>query len=96
MEYDITQHLTGILMVTAELRTTVVVMPGMYGVDAFQLRLLLQLGSEALGDAVDTSYCGNNPYLIADTNLTILTYISIKGTVYLRYVKIFIYRVICV
>ena len=54
-------------------------------VDAFDLvatKCGTSLFDNLLDDAVDTSYCRDDPYLVADAYLTIGTYIALEGELF--------------
>ena len=66
-------------MVTRQLRTAIVVVPGMNGVNALAASLLGELVHQTLSDAVDAAYCRHYPYLVTDAHLSILTDVAFKG-----------------
>ena len=70
--------------------------PSVNVVDTLHLSLFLQTLYQFLSYAVHTSHGRHNPYLVAHTNFAILTLVSLKGSVFLGYVKFLVYRVICV
>ena len=96
MQTDIAQHLTGVLVVARELRTTVVVVPSIDGVDALLLGLLFQFFHQPLSDAVYTAHSRYHPYLVAHTYITILTYITLKGAIFFFDGKFLVNRLVCV
>ena len=70
--------------------------PGIDGVDALFLGLMLQLLDESLGNAVHTTHRRHNPDLITYTDITVLSDIALKGTVLLFDAKFLAYRIISI
>ena len=85
VEHDVAEHLAGVLMVLAQLRAAIVVVPGMHGVDALASGLCLEGGSQAFGDAVHASHSRHYPYLVADAHLAVLAHISVEGLALMGY-----------
>ena len=71
-------------------------MPSIDGVDAFFLRLFLQLLHQSLGNTVHTTNGRNNPYFITHAHVAILSDIALKAAVFFFNAKFFIHRTICV
>ena len=94
MEHDVAQHLTGVLVIAAQLRAAVVVVPGVDGVDVLAACLFAQLLGQAFGNAVDAAHGGHNPYLIAHAHVAVLAAITLKGAVLFFDIKSLVYRVI--
>ena len=96
METDVAEYLAGVLVVAGELGTTVVVMPGMDGVDALAAGLLLEKLHQFLGDAVHATYGRNHPNLVSHTDLAILADIALEGAVFLGDVEGLIDWIVCI
>ena len=83
MQGDVTQNLSCVLMIPAQLRATVVMMPCIHSVDVLLSSFLAQLVSESLCNTIYASHCRHNPYLVAHTYITVFPYVSLKGAVFL-------------
>src|SRR5574344_233035 len=84
MQYDITENLTRVLVVSAQLGTAIVMMPGINIVNAVVANLSAHLLCQFLSNAVDTSYRRDDPEFITCAYLSVLTQASLKCTVYMR------------
>ena len=71
-------------------------MPGIDGIDGGRLDLGAKLTGQSLGNAVYTAYGRYNPYLVAHTYITVLTYVSLEGSVSFLDFKLLVYRTVCV
>ena len=83
-------------MIVAQLRATIVMMPGKHGINTFQLGFLFQLTSQSFGHTIDTSHSGDNPYFVPDSHLAVLTDISVECTMVGLHVSLCFYRMIFV
>jgi hypothetical protein len=96
MQADVTQDLTGVLMVVRELGTTVVMVPCPDGVDTLTFGLHHETMTQLLGNAVNAAHGRYNPYLVTYTDISVLTDISLKGPVFVFDTKFLVYRMICI
>ena len=87
VQHEVAQHFACVLVVVRELRAAIVVMPGMYGVDAFELCLFLQSLGKAFCNAVDASYGRHNPYLVSYAHVAVLAFVAFECTVFGGYCK---------
>ena len=96
VQTNVAKHLTGVLVVFRELRATIVVMPRPNSIDIFLASLLTKLCCQTLGNAIDAADSGNNPNLVTYADITILTNIALKGSLFVFYTKFLVNRLICV
>ena len=79
MVHHVSEDIPCVLMVSAELRTSVIMRKGN---DLFDRRILVQFLLEnfldVLGNAVHASYCRDDPEFVADTGLAVLPFIAFE------------------
>ena len=90
MKADITKYLARVLMVIAELRATIVVVPGMNGVNALQPCLVSKQLSKLVGYAIDTTNSRNNPYFVTYAHFSVRSFVAEECTVGKRYLQLLV------
>ena len=81
MKYDVAQHFAGVLVVLRKLGTTIVVVPSVNSINTFELGFFSESFHQLFCNTVDASNSWYNPYFVTYTNITILAYISFKGSI---------------
>ena len=96
MQADVTEYLTCVLMVIAELRATIVMMPGMNCIDTLKSSFLNKQLGKFVRDTIDTTYSRHNPYLITYAYIAIGPFIAKKCAVGKRYLQLLVNRRVCI
>ena len=94
MKHHIAKYLLGILVVVAQLRATVVVGIRDDGIHTLAASLLTQALGQLVGNAIDTTYSGDNPHLVAHTHIAILATIAFEGQSFVGDIQLHLHGVI--
>ena len=94
VERDVAQHLAGVLVVATELRASVIMMPGINGVDTLLSSLLAEQFSKTFGNTVHATHGRHNPYLVAHAHFAVFPYIPLERPVLYRNVKGVFHRLV--
>ena len=78
MQGDVAQNLACVLVVAAQLRASVVVVPCIYRVYPFAVGLGTEHGCQLFGNAVDTAHGWNDPYLVAGAYLAVVPHVALE------------------
>ena len=95
VQADVAQHLARVLVVVRQLRASVVVVPGIDGIDgAVVSNFLSQLVGQSFGNAVDAAYRRYNPYFVTYAYITVLADVAPEGSVLDGNVKLLAHRLV--
>ena len=83
MLYHVAQYLTGIFVVIAELRTTVIVRERNNSVDPFTVCFFTKLLGQLIDNSVYATDCRDNPYLVTYTHLAVFTTIPFESKAFI-------------
>ena len=67
-------------------------MPCIYSVDVLLAGFLAQLVGQSFGNTIYASHGRHNPYLVAHSHVTVLSYISLEGSVLLGDIQLVVHR----
>ena len=78
VQYHVAQDFLRIFVIVAQLGATIVVRVGDDGIHALASSLLAQTFGQLVGNAVDTTYSGDNPHFVTYSHVTILATVALE------------------
>ena len=94
VKHHVAQDFLGILVVVAQLGATIVMRVGHDGIHAATAGLFAQVFSQLVGNAVYAAHSGDDPYLVADTYITVFAAIAFEGQFPVCNVQAGVYRIV--